>query len=426
MGSLKRWKEGTVLQAAVLGFLPGKRVLLDVQGETCIAWSDLPLVRGRLIPVLVEREGEGTRLRVVGEEEETRRFGWGDEKSPAGGRPDPADDLDRLIARSARRSGVTLTGPSRETVRKEAIDLLHRRFPEGIVPMDEWERTVGAVLIARAKGIEPSRRARSSIVLDHETRIGTALARLIEALGEIDRSSGGRRGALDDWARRLRSFYLPLDRVPLPIDLDEAILRCGYRHEGRLAEKGLATWPDEESGAAPSPPGGGEDDLKGALLELRRSLARPVIRGRRRQEEGGERRGREKASAWCGRLLDTIEAIQVQNLDGGAGATSRAFQLPIVVSERAGTLHLFTSPGKSQFWVDLRGLETVGGELMEREEGRFLLDLFLPEGLLGLAEPIRRAVAREGRAVDVRAATSPSVVALSASAPERKKVDLVL
>lgn len=428
MDAMNLWKDGAMLQAAVLGFLPGKRVLLDINGDTYIAWSNLPLVRGKIISVVVDCGGGATRLRIVGEEsfQPLQRTGAGSSSHLLPGSSEGPDDLDRLVALSARTVGVKLDDHLRNVIREEALAIV-RQFPGGVVPFDQWKREIDAIVIARGKGIVPSRRARHAIELDHEAQIGTLLARLIESMREVDPGGSPRRNpVIERWTERLRAHFIPLDQPGLAERLGKAIANCGYNYEARLVESGLRNWPDNDEPPAADLPRELAEDLKGSLLELRSYLFRLAdLKVGNRNEQS--LRSRERAAAWCGRLLDTIESLQVHNLgETGRGAALEAFQIPIKVAERAGTLSLILSAEKKQFWVDLRGMGTVGGELTASEEGGLHLTLFLPPQLADASEPVRQLLEAKGYPVKVCLIRSPMIVTLDEALTVRKKVNLVL
>ncbi|MCK4546027.1 MAG: hypothetical protein KAW17_01175 [Candidatus Eisenbacteria sp.] len=364
-------KDGDSIQAVVLGFLPGRRVVLDVLGESVLAWSDLPLVRGEVITAVVEATGDGARqrcrLRVMDNPDRQ-----GDEPVVGCLRRSgiPADDLDLFVGHVVTGLGLTLDasllGEVREYVRKH-----ERGLDTGVVPLRKLKGTIFNFLAARARGLPASPRVLAAVGSRPGTRLGTALLRLMESLHLLAGAlGGGHRRDLTDRALHLRTFCIDLATAPLHLDIRAAVSRLGYVYESKLAGRGHCHWEADEQLD--------REDLKGALLSLWACLDslgdKQVSRGRR-----SVRRDLERSMAWCGQALDTIEAIQVQNIPAsGDPETAMTFQLPVLWGSEAGDLLLLLSDGMSRFWLDLPGGECIAAELATAGGDR-VLGLHVPE-----------------------------------------------
>lgn len=354
-------KVGDRVRARVLGFLPGRKALLDVEGRTVVAWTDLPLAIGRVVTAVVEDSEEGRRLRV---REGGRAPATGDGESRRGS---DAATLASMIAATAVEFGLEEgEGLVRDVIRelrettpvleKEPVPLLHLR--------DE----IATLLAARVRRIPTSRRTLAALRSGGGARMGRALGRLVGELGALEnllRSPAGGEGARR--ARRLESYFLDLSEAGEEDGLLRALRRCGYGHEAGLAAEGREGWGGEGEEA------GG--DLKGELIDLDRWLRTLSSRDLPRRS-GPSRRGVFRASAWAGRILDTIESIQVNNLPGPAAEGETAWQLPVAIGGERGTLFLLVRRAESRAWLDLEGREALslrvgsrGGPLSVRLPG---------------------------------------------------------
>ncbi|MBN1826847.1 MAG: hypothetical protein JW958_11330 [Candidatus Eisenbacteria bacterium] len=347
-------REGEQVFARVAGFLPGHRVVLDLEGETVLAASDLPLVRGRLIAARVERSGGVLRLRVVAEAEPERPLDLAAAAPPAGASP---DGLDRAIARHAREWGIPITRSFLDRVRREVARADRDLAKGAVIPLERLGGEAARVVAALARGLDPTSRSLAALGADGEARLGIALDRLDRSLGEAAANlggSGGREAA--EMAARLRGFFIDLDEAPVAEAIARGIRLCGYAYEEKLAARGASGWDDPPAGTEEN-----DQDLKGFLLLLLRRLARMRDGGLPREKRDETRRALERALAWSARALDRIEAFQVGNLPGPDGSRYAAeYQLPVLARGVRGTLHLFFSGERTRCWLDMGDGEPLG------------------------------------------------------------------
>jgi len=345
-------------------------VVLEVEGETHLAYSDLPLVRGKVLRTIVEPAGAGVRLRVRDEP------GSSDGRTPSRASHGPciaSDELDLVIAEIAKDLGLSLDEKAVFDVR-DRLRTMERRLEREAVPLQRLKRDVRSILILRARGLTPSPRARRALSTSADARLGTALQRLGENLRSAGRSFEGNIGnALERRGAGLERFFLDLDRPALAANLISALLGCGYGFEKELAERGIESL---NVGEIP------RDNLKGELLWLWSSLSE--MRGTRFVPSAeSARRGLERSLAWCARALDIIEGVQIQNVRNRWKAASEqefGFQLPVVWRSLHGTLTCFVAGENHRFWIELEHLESFGLELV-REKENVDVNLYLPEAL---------------------------------------------
>lgn len=355
-------REGEVVQARILAFLPGRRVVLDVAGETLLAWSRLPLVRGRVVSAVVESAGGGIRLRVLDEDTPQRTDALGETLARSGIR---WDDLDLLITEAAIAFGLPveerLLGETREHLRER-----NRTLETGAVPLLKLKREILSLLAARSRGLPATPRALAALNVDPEARLGTALSRLIDNLGSVVGDLGDNaKDALVQRAAGLRSMFVDLEAETLGEDLVGALARCGYFYEAKLRERGYSNWREV--------PGLEEEDLKGSLLSLWSWLSE-VKDDSFLHRKVRVRRGLEKSLAWCGRSLDIIEGVQAQNLPcSGEPEPVAAFQVPVEWRSGLGTIFLLFSSRVSQLWLDLQGVEAFGADFLTRDGAQELV-----------------------------------------------------
>ncbi|MFH1278956.1 MAG: hypothetical protein ABIK65_11345 [Candidatus Eisenbacteria bacterium] len=339
---MKNLKPGDRVRARVLGFLPGRKALLDLEGRTVVAWTDLPLAIGRVVTAVLEDSGEGPMLRV-------RDGEGGGKKSGGAGSGPSTETLESLIASTAAEFGLRREeAPPREVIRalRETIPALEKEP----VPLLRLRDEIATLLAARVRGLPSSRRALAALRSGGGARMGRALGRLVDELAGLEhllRGASCREAARR--ARRLDSYFLDLTGAGEGEALLRALCRCGYGYEARLAASGRDGWGEEDPGAG---------DLKGELIDLDRWLRTLSSRDLPRRS-GPARRGVFRASAWAGRTLDTIESIQVNNLGGTGGAGETAWQVPVSISGERGTLFLLLRTGESRVWLDLGGREVL-------------------------------------------------------------------
>ena len=151
MGTLKT---GDLVRARVLGFLPGRKAVLDVQGESLVAWSDLPLVRGEVVTAVVESEGGYTRLRLVDDVDPAADGVLAETLSRSG---IAADELDLFIARTANELGLRLDGSLIREVRRY-LQATEKDLETGIVPLRRLKPLVLNFAAARSRDLPASPR----------------------------------------------------------------------------------------------------------------------------------------------------------------------------------------------------------------------------------------------------------------------------
>jgi|GEM_PF-2078075 len=361
-------RTGELVEARIVGFLPARRVVLDIGGEPFLAWSDLPLVRGDTVRAVVEVAGPGLRLRVVREPSEVGAATLRRTLERSG---IEVDDLDLMIAEAARELGIRV-GPELVVGVRDQLNLLDVGLGRGAVPLGRLKRETRTLLALWVRGVPPSSRVRRALSVGRDARLGTVLSRLVESLESAGASVRGTVGAaLRGHAERLRTYFLEVAVVEGPADLRRALDRCGYTHETKSAATGVSNWDSEN---------GPRDDLKGRLLWLWPSLAevREVIQGR---WNPAVRRGLERSLAWCGRAIELIEGIQILNLPAGPLAevdSGSTFQLPVRIPAGAGTLILSFSDQGARFWLEPIEGEALGAEMVTAAD-RVEIALFLPE-----------------------------------------------
>jgi len=231
-------RSGRVVEATVTGFLPGRRVVLDVDGETLLAWSNLPLVRGAVIRASVEPAGAGLRLRLVEERRALETGGTHLALSPQG---TASDELDVVIAKTAEDLGLLLDERLVFEV-KDGLRILETRLEREPVPLRRLSGEIRSLLMLRTRGLAPSVRLRWIMDRNGGTRLGTALLKAAESLTSAARAFGRDIGAvLEHRAITLERFFLDLDSAALAPNLGGVLRRCGYSHEmdrARLEETG--------------------------------------------------------------------------------------------------------------------------------------------------------------------------------------------
>jgi hypothetical protein len=418
MGALKT---GDLVRARVLGFLPGRKAVLDVQGENLVAWSDLPLVRGEIVTAAVESEGGHTRLRLVDDVDPAVENALAETLSRAGIAP---DELDLFIARTAHELGLRLDRSLIREIRRY-LQAAEKGLETGIVPLRRLKPLVLNFAAARTRDLPASPRVLMAVAANPETRLGTALLRLAENLELLAAKAGEPyESAIEERAGSVRRFFLRLgDSISLH-DLEVAINRCGYGFESKLAGRGHNSW-DVDAGLD-------KTDLKGTLLSLWSWLSALEEEGSLHGNEQGYR-VLERSRAWCGQVLDVIEGIQVQNLPvSGDEPPTVSYQLPVFWKDEPGSLFLLFSKEVNRFWLEVVGSPGIGGDLMYCD-GSWDLTLCAPssQGVSADGDPpwvgaLTEALLAEGREVRVRVfdATPRITVNPTAEGRSTEHVDL--
>lgn len=348
---MRLYKDGAILHATVAGFLPDRKVLLEVDGETLIAYSNLPLVRGRVIMAKVESAGDGFRLRVIDSTDSSAA------DRPENGGGTEVDRLDRMITECAHRCGLKVTPGLFNEIRTQ-IGMVNEGLRTGTVPLAELQRDIFRLTAAVAHGLVPTPRALTAVDTDPDARLGMALHRLVE---NLDLAAFGFKGSVGESlavrANRVRSFSIDLDSPELLDEISAAILSCGYAYEEKLAIRGDICWDPEEADD--------DSDLKGTLLYLWKALSELKERGVRRGGSDDAERGLEWSLAWTGRALDIIEGIQTRNLSGREGANGTLeYQLPVSWRGEYGTLYLGFSESGSRFRIAMGESTALGGDIL--------------------------------------------------------------
>ncbi len=390
MSGVRPWKEGTTVSAEVLGFLPYRRVVLDVNGKTYVACSDLPLVRGERITATARSQAGKIVLKIAGR---------GEGAGPKGPRARAeCDDLDTMIDEAIRRARLA----GRDGLRREARRrLLERRrhYPDGVIPLDLWIREVNAAVAAAARGLEPGTPPAAMIDREGGAPIGAALAHLIEALLEAAEELP-EGSLLDRYALSIHDRFLPL--------ADPGI---GDRLESILREWGVAPTGAGSKMKSSAP-------AREAVERLLRRL-KEDLEDRCRRSDTGEipRRARSalcRAAAWCTRSLETIESERIGNLSPGSDVPSRRFaQIPLLLDGRAGTLSAISTAGVTRFWIDMRRAAPLSGEIAPGKE-RLEITLHPPLGKRSpLAAEVEALLRRTGIPVAVEPEGETASITLS-------------
>ncbi len=307
---------GEVRDARVVGFLPGRRVVLEMAEALYVAWTNLPLVRDSRVRVRVEPGNGAMRLRVVGEGAEAT--------------PSASSDLHDMVAGVGRRIGIAVDTTLAQTI-VEQLKTLHAPLREGYAPLDELEEWVRDALRAHARHLEPSLHAWTLMRGTAHARLGVGVSRLAEALAELVPVER----ALQDDAARLRSFFVDLEQPLTRSRLETALASC------------CATEPGTPSA------------LETCLNAIR---ARLEARGEPHEWPAKTRRARERAGAWVRRLIEITAATQAQNANPGPHAESVTHtQVPARSASGAGTLYVFRGPRGDLVWTDVATPHALGG-----------------------------------------------------------------
>jgi len=329
-------QDGEIRDARVVGFLPARRVVLELSGQLFVAWTNLPLVRDSRVRVRIEAHGHGLRLRVVDE-------------SSAPKRPN-VDDLDALIERIGSRLGIAVD-PTLTVSIVEQIKALHAPLREGFTSLDALEDLVHDALRAHARNLEPSLEAWALMRATANSRLGVGIARLVDAL----RALAAFEPALIEDAEALEDFFVDLEQPLTRERLESGITRCG------CPVQALDTESSRELGTFPTRMGVQPED---ANLEdcLRQVRARLDTRGEPSAWPRQVHRQVERAGAWVRRLAEILAATRVQNADVPQAPDHVAhFQIPARSAGRHGTLYVFRSPQSIFLWTDVPTPTAAGG-----------------------------------------------------------------
>ena len=346
-------KEGQDVRARVVGFLPGRKVVLEVNGEVLLAVSNVPLVRGMMIRAIVERQGHMMRLRILDEEQEAA-----DET-----------DLEAFIHKTARMLHLQ----DEPALFGKICKQLQQAIPElqsGPVEWSEIQSWVRDILEAQVRGLPGTPQAWGAVRIGSEARLGTALARLRESLDAAAVCSrGSRRRRFSAWSADLQEFFLDINEGPLAPMLQKAVRQCGY----------LSTI-DSGDGGKGDFAGTLNDDLRQALFQLAAFLGEFREMAIERQSIDF-RRALERSLLWCVQAMEIVEGLQAQNTPANKEAPwSASLQIPVEDHNCPGTLFAVLSMQQSSFWLDVRGKRPLSARVRS-EDNAYRLDLYLPTGV---------------------------------------------
>ncbi len=102
---MKNLKIGDKVRAKVFGFSRPAKPFFDLEGQTVVAWTDLPLAIGRVVTAVVEDSDEGRRLRVRGPGGRS-----GEESGSSVSSGHSVETLETMIAVTAAEFGLDDTG----------------------------------------------------------------------------------------------------------------------------------------------------------------------------------------------------------------------------------------------------------------------------------------------------------------------------
>ncbi len=399
---MRALEPGREYPATVAGFLPGRRVILDIGGDTYLAWTDLPLIRGSRIRTRAERAKGGICLKLLDQEDHS---GDRDHSSHAG-----ADELDRLIEAVATEGGRK---PAAEVVNqiRYCLRWADSRLDNEAVPLTKIEKTVHTVVTLFQRRVPVRPRTLRALETCEEARLGTTLAHLESSLLQTaDSIEGPRAITMENLAREAARFFHPIRSDRATFCLEPIVRKAGYLLESDLTALGRHDWRSVEDFR--------ERSLKAFLLLSRSELT--VFRSCTSPGLGEKgRRILERAVAWCNRSLEVLEGLQILNLPTTDGSkVTPTYQIPATLNGRRATLHLIVSPERYRFWLDRGSKDPVGAQV-ELNGNHFAVQVF-GEAESAWELEATKSSHRFDATVTVESAGEESFIDLGRSLPDRR------